>query len=160
MDITALEAEAARLVFPRFDEAVALELGLRLVAMAQARGLGVVIDIRSSDRTFFHAALPGSRPLNDLWARRKSATALATHRASLLVGLRNRARGETLATHGLDPLAHADHGGAVPLRVAGAGVVACVTVSGLAAEDDHALVAEAMAAALAGAPLPAGATGV
>lgn len=148
-DIETLKAEAAGLVFPAFTEDTALELGLALLALARADALPVVIDIRTPDRTLFHAALPGATPLNDLWARRKSATALLFHRPSMLVGLEGAAKGQTLAVHGLDPAGFADHGGAVPVRVAGAGVVAVATVSGLPSRDDHALVVRAMRQVLA-----------
>ena len=43
-----------------FGETEALDLGARLVGLAKARGAGVVINIRTPDRTLFHAALPGS----------------------------------------------------------------------------------------------------
>ena len=144
MQIPELETEATHLILPRFDESVALDLGLRLVDLARARNLPVVIDIRDANRTYFHAAMPGSAPLNDLWARRKSATALIFHEASLLVGRKNAAKGETVAKHGLDPAHHADHGGAVPLRVQGGVVAAVATVSGLPQVDDHKLVVEAI----------------
>jgi uncharacterized protein (UPF0303 family) len=140
MDIAELEAEAAQLVLDTFDEVQALRLGRILLDLALAEALPVVIDIRTTDRTFFHAALPGSTPMNDLWARRKSATALRFHQPSLLVGLRNRSRGQTVEDEGLSSLDHADHGGAVPIRVAGAGVVAVATVSGLPQVEDHRLV--------------------
>jgi uncharacterized protein (UPF0303 family) len=146
MDIAELEAEAARLILPRFDEGVALAIGMALVDLARAGNLPVVIDIRDAARTYFHAAMPGSAPLNDLWARRKSATALVMHEASLLVGRRNAAKGETLAKHGLDVASHADHGGAVPLRVSGGVVVAVATVSGLPQVEDHRLVVRALQA--------------
>lgn len=145
-DSTALAAEAATLTLPRFAEAEAWRLGSILVARGLAEKLPIVIDIRTPDRTLFHAALPGSAPLNDLWARRKSATALVFQESSFLVGTRNREKGETLAKHGLDPATHADHGGAVPLRVAGAGVVAVATVSGLPQAEDHAMVVAAIRA--------------
>ncbi len=144
-----LTEEARRLIFPRFAEETALALGLKLVELARAGDLPVVIDIRTADRCLFHAALPGSAPLNDLWAARKSATALMFHEASLLVGTRHRDKGETLAKHGLPPEGYADHGGAVPIRVAGAGVVACVTVSGLPQVEDHRLAVRAIEALLA-----------
>lgn len=144
-----LAKEARRLIFPRFAEDTALALGLKLVELAQAGDLPVVIDIRTPDRCLFHAALPGSAPLNDLWAARKSATALMFHEASLLVGTRHRDKGETLAKHGLPSEGYADHGGAVPIRVAGAGVVACVTVSGLPQVEDHRLAVRAIEALLA-----------
>jgi uncharacterized protein (UPF0303 family) len=146
MDSRDLESEAATLVLTAFDEATAFRLGGILGAMALAEALPVVIDIRTPDRTLYHAALPGSAPLNALWARRKSSTALRFHESSLLVGIRNREKGETLAKHGLDPLDHADHGGAVPIRVQGVGVVAVATVSGLPQLEDHRLVVRALRA--------------
>lgn len=148
MDIARLEAEAARLVFPAFSEDTALRLGLVLVETARREKLAVVIDIRTADRTLFHAALPGSAPLNELWARRKSATALQFHLPSLIVGARLKARGGTLADNGLSLADHADHGGAVPIRVRGTGVVAVATVSGLPQLEDHRLVIRAMKAVL------------
>ena len=149
MDIAELEAEAADLVLDRFDERSALRLGRVLVDFALSERLPVVIDIRTPDRTLFHAALPGSAPLNDQWARRKSNTALTFQAASLLVGMRHRAKGETLAKHGLDTADFADHGGAVPIRVAGVGVVAVATVSGLPQIEDHRLVVRGLKAMIA-----------
>jgi len=144
-----LTAEATRLILPRFTESEALHLGELLVSLARDRAHPVVINIRSADRTLFHAALPGSAPLNDLWAKRKSNTALRFQEASLLVGTRNREKGETLAKHGLDSADHADHGGAVPIRVAGVGVVAVVTISGLPQVEDHRLAIEGLELLLA-----------
>lgn len=144
MDIADLEAEAATLILPRFDEGAAFDLGAALVAIARAEALPVVISIRTADRVLFHAALPGATPLNDRWARRKGNTALLFQAASMLVGLRNKAKGETLDRHGLDPAEYADHGGAVPIRVAGTGVVAVATASGLPSAEDHALVVRAI----------------
>jgi uncharacterized protein (UPF0303 family) len=146
MDIESLDREADRLILPRFAETEALALGQILVDLAQAEGHPVVIDIRTPDRTLFHAALPGSAPLNALWARRKSATALMFQAASLRVGLAKRAKDQTLARDGLDEAAFADHGGAVPVRVAGVGLVAVATVSGLPQLDDHRLVVRALEA--------------
>ena len=135
-----LAAEEARLVLPKFDEVTALALGTILVDLAHAENLPIVINIRTADRTLFHAALPGSAPLNDAWARRKSNVALMFQKSSLLVGTLMREKGSSLADEGLPDADYADHGGAVPIRVAGVGVVAVATVSGLPQRDDHALV--------------------
>ena len=150
MDIAALEAEFATLELPRFDEASALRLGQVLVDLARADHLPVVIDIRTADRVLFHAGLPGSAPLNDLWAQRKSNTALMFQLPSLLVAARNRAKNEALDRHGLSGADYADSGGAIPIRVAGVGVVAVATVSGLPQVEDHKLVVRAIKALLAG----------
>ena len=150
MNTSELEAEAAGLVLPEFSETTALRLGQILVELALAGHLPVVIDIRTADRTLFHAALPGSAPLNDLWARRKSNTALMYQLPSLLVALRNKAKDEPLERHGLSGADYADSGGAVPIRVRGAGMVAVATVSGLPQVEDHKLVVRGIRALAAG----------
>jgi uncharacterized protein (UPF0303 family) len=141
-----LVADAKNVIYPRFDEKLALDLGHRLTQIALAEGLGVVINIRTANRTLFHAATPKSAALNDLWARRKSNTALMTGKASLMVGVENRARGRSLLDDGLNMTEYAENGGAVPVAVTAAGVVAVVTVSGLPQVEDHALVMRAMRA--------------
>jgi uncharacterized protein (UPF0303 family) len=147
-DSDTLRAEAESLVLPRFSETDAFTLGLILVDLAQGRG--VVINIRTPDRLLFHTALPGSGPFHDRWVQRKSATALMFQEASLAVGVRNRAKGESLAKHGLSADDYADHGGAVPIRVAGVGVVAVVTVSGLPQIEDHRLAVRGIRELIAG----------
>ena len=149
MTIDTLIAEDSRLILPQFTEDTALSLGTILVGFARAGRLPVVINIRTADRTLFHAALPGSAPLNDAWARRKSNVALMFQKSSLRVGLELLEKGSSLAMNGLPQSDYADHGGAVPIRVAGAGMVAVATVSGLPSRDDHALVVKGIKALLA-----------
>ena len=140
MDLAELEAEFSGLTLARFDELASLRLGHILVDLALAEELPVVIDIRTADRTLFHAGLPGSTPLNDGWARRKSNTALLFQMPTLLVSRRLAAKEEGLARHGLSSDDYAEAGGAVPIRIAGVGVVAVATVSGLPQVEDHKLV--------------------
>lgn len=148
MDARALEDEYAELELVGFDEAAAWRLGVILVELG--KDLPVVIDIRSADRVLFHAALPGSAPLNDLWARRKSNTALMFQLPSLLVAARNKTKDEALERHGLSGADFADSGGAVPIRVRGVGVVAVATVSGLPQVEDHKLVVRGLRKLAAG----------
>jgi uncharacterized protein (UPF0303 family) len=53
-------------------------------------------------------------------------------------------RGVRRASSPLDPALYAAHGGAFPIRVAGAGVIGVVAVSGLPQREDHALVVTAL----------------
>ena len=140
-----IKAEAEAIVFAAFGEDTALALGQILVDMARADALAVVINIRTANRCLFHAGLPGSQPLNDLWAARKSATAFMFGEPSFSVGLRHREKGEDLNKHGLDTARYADHGGAVPIYTT-TGIAAVATVSGLPQADDHALVMRALRA--------------
>lgn len=113
--IETIERQESQLVFKSFDELVAFEVGRRLVDLALSEKAPVVIDIRTPDRTLFHAALPGASPDNDHWARRKSNVTLRMHKASLRVGELNRARGRSVSAEiGLDPMEYADHGGSSP----------------------------------------------
>ena len=145
--IETIEKQESQLVFNSFDELVALEVGRRLVDLALSQKAPVVIDIRTPDRTLFHAALPGASPDNDHWARRKSNVTLRMHKASLRVGELNRSRDRGVSAEiGLDPMDYADHGGSFPIRVAGTGVVAAVTVSGLKSEEDHAMIVSVLEA--------------
>jgi uncharacterized protein (UPF0303 family) len=145
----AIAEQTADLIFPSFDEMDAQALGQSLTDMALDAQLGVVINIRTENRTLYHAALPGSAPLNEAWARRKSNVALMFGKSSLEVGCKHREADTDLTRDGLNPADYASHGGAIPVVVAGVGVVAVVTVSGLPQLDDHAMVVAAMQTHLA-----------
>src|SRR6476646_4874969 len=93
-----LEQQETTLVFPRFSEETAWEIGTALVATARRTNAPVVVDIRTPDRTLFHAALPGSAPDNDHWARRKSNLTMRWHQSSLRAGVRLAAKGARLSS--------------------------------------------------------------
>jgi len=139
--IEALERQEQALVFDVFTEETAYEVGCALRELAASRQAPVVIDIRTSDRRFFFAALPGSAPTNDHWARRKGNMTLRMHCSSWLAAERMEAAGEPPGPEfGLDPLEFAPHGGSFPVRVRNVGVVAAISVSGLPSQDDHGLI--------------------
>lgn len=144
--IAAIEEQEAELVFTRFDNADAWRLGCLLVAMAQDRNLGITIDIRRGSQQLFHAAMPGTTADNDSWVARKARVVERFGASSYLVGLRSLAKGAPFATRRDDlPVdRYAAAGGGFPIRVRDVGVVGSVIVSGLAQEDDHALVVEAL----------------
>jgi uncharacterized protein (UPF0303 family) len=144
MDIATLTDQEKRLVLKHFNEDTALELGMSLVTLALADNLPVVINIRTPNRTLFHAALPGSAQLNDNWARRKSNVALMFHQSSMLVTTTLQEKGGTLSAHGLPEADYASSGGSFPIRVQNVGMVAVVTVSGLPQLEDHALAVRAL----------------
>jgi uncharacterized protein (UPF0303 family) len=148
--IATIEEQERRLVFPKFDETDAWALGSLLVGLATGRQLPVAIDIRRGEQQLFHAALPGATADNDAWIARKVRVVTRFAASSYLVGRRLAAGGRTLGPElGVDPALFAAHGGAFPVRVKHAGVVAVVTVSGLPQADDHALVVEAIETYLA-----------
>lgn len=143
--IARLEAEQAALVLDRFDLDAAWRLGAHLVEVARARALPVAIDVHLGRQQAFHAALPGSSADNDSWLARKRRVVELTGDSSYLVGRRQAAGGGDFhALRGLAVADYATHGGAVPIRVAGVGVVGVVAVSGLPQAEDHALAVAAI----------------
>jgi len=143
--IAALEAEDRELVLASFTHDDAWRLGVRLRELAAEGGLPVAIDIRRGEQQVFHAALEGSSADNDSWLARKAAVVRRFDAASLLVGYRFEVEGrEFTAATELPFQEYAAHGGAVPVRVRGTGLVATAAVSGLAGHEDHALVVRAL----------------
>lgn len=147
-DIAQLKVQEARLRFSAFEEAEAWALGAAMRERALARKLPLVIDIRTGIRPLFYVALPGTTPENPDWVRRKINTVYRFEACSYRVGLEYKLRGAGFdASRGIDPLQYAPAGGGFPIRI-GNTVVGAVTVSGVPQRDDHAFVAESLAAYL------------
>ena len=148
MELDLLIKQEETLVFDRFDEDTAWDIGAKLVSVAKSKNAAVAINIRTPDRTLFHASLPGAKPANDAWAQRKSNLVLREHQSSMRFGAELKAQGKTLADHGIDFADYADHGGSFPIRVAGVGVIGAITVSGLASAEDHGMIIDVLSAFL------------
>ena len=131
--------------FQNFSEEIAFDFGSVIYGVARARRAPVVIDIRKSDRTLFHAAMPGATPDNDNWVRRKSNVVLRYHQSSLLFGDTLALKGREINPDmGIDLMNFAGHGGSFPLKVKKVGVIGAITVSGLPQLDDHRMIIEAL----------------
>jgi uncharacterized protein (UPF0303 family) len=147
-DLTCVTLQERELRFSHFDEEAAWQLGTRLRAMAVERGLSIVIDVRRFNQPLFYTALEGTTPDNPEWVRRKTNVVARYHRSSYGMGLNLQLKGQTLEERGHATADFAAHGGSFPIHVKGAGIVGCVTVSGLPQRDDHELVVEALCAHL------------
>lgn len=132
-------------MFPEFDEEIAWKLGSQLRGLASARRLPVAIEIKRFGQPLFYSALNGSTPDNAEWVRRKGNVVGRFHRSSYAIGLVLKETNSTLAEkYELTSADYASHGGAFPLKVAAAGVIGSVTVSGLPQRADHELIIEAL----------------
>ncbi|WP_250472204.1 heme-degrading domain-containing protein [Caballeronia sp. GAFFF1] len=148
-DLQTIAHQENTLVFPQFHADQAWQVGTQLREMALARDAAVVIDVRTFGQRLFFAAVDGTSPDNARWAERKSKTVEHFRRSSYAIGLTLQQAGTTLADKfGLDPAQFASHGGSFPIRVASAGVIGSVTVSGLPQRGDHQMVVEALCAVL------------
>jgi uncharacterized protein (UPF0303 family) len=144
-DLAGIALQERRLQYSGFDEDIAWRLGSRLRTLAVERGYRIVIDIRRFAQPLFYAALPGTVPDNVDWVRRKSNLTARFHRSSYAIGLEMKGKNSDIySRYGLAVQDYASHGGCFPLRVAQAGFVGSVTVSGLPQRQDHEFAVEAL----------------
>jgi uncharacterized protein (UPF0303 family) len=143
-DIDKVAQQERELHLPRFDTRVAWELGTLVKKLAEERNLSIVIDVRRFNQPLFYCALEGTTPDNPEWVRRKTNVVTRYHRSSYGMGLSLKMRGQTMEERGHAIGDFAAHGGSFPLHVENAGIVGCVTVSGLPQRADHELVVEAL----------------
>ena len=148
--LDALVREEDELWLPTLTEDTAWQLGTAAVEAARERALPVSIGLWRGEHQLFHCGLQGSTRDNDEWLRRKGRVVLRFERSSLAMARLCHEEGVTLwEEFALPPSRYAAAGGAVPLRVRGAGVVGWFGVSGLPQLDDHRFVVDVLTAHLA-----------
>ncbi len=133
------------LQFSHFTNEDAWELGSFMVAEAARNHLPVIISIRLNNGCpVFQYGFPGTNCNNERWLVRKQNTVRMMEMSSLRFFMILKKNGETLEERRLDPQDYAACGGGFPIRVAGAGVIGSVTVSGLDHMADHEFVSACM----------------
>ena len=148
LDLDKIAKQESALIFQEFDNDTALDLGLALREAALALGAGVVIDIRRNDDCLFFLAMPGTTNANGDWARRKRNLTNLVQRSSYAMNLEFDRGFDAVAFMGLNPRDYVPAGGCFPIKVAGAGMIGTVTISGLPSRDDHKLASDTIAAFL------------
>ena len=148
-DLDRIALQERQLILPKLDADIAWQIGSKLRTFAADRDLPIVIDIRRFGQPLFYAAMDGTTPDNPEWVRRKGNVVARFHHSSYTEALKERLKGKTIyESQGLPIAEFATHGGSFPLRLANAGVVGSITVSGLPMRQDHELVVEALCAIL------------
>jgi uncharacterized protein (UPF0303 family) len=152
-DLERLALQEALLQFDTFDQASAWTLGSLLKTRCEEAGVALAIEVRLGKETVFFYSMPGTGPGNADWVRRKRNAVELLHTSSYALHLKLAQEGSSLESkQGLPLRDYATHGGSVPIRVRGVGVVGVVTVSGIPQREDHAMVIRALAE-LCGVPL-------
>lgn len=140
-----LREQEERLVLPSLTENDAVAIGLALLEKATRRDLPVTIEVRRASRVVFRAARTGTNAHNDMFVAGKARIVERFGHSTLLERLRYEAEGSNFAeATSLAFPEYAPHGGGFPLIVRGTGPVGVAIVSGLAQEDDHALIVEVL----------------
>ncbi len=144
-DIETIKRQEATLVFERFDEAVAFEIGSVIRERALKQDMPIIVEIRTFDRPLFYAAMPGSNASNPDWARRKINVVKRYLRSTYRLVLEQQRPDRTFKVgEGLDVSEYVLAGGGFPVTVKGAGVIGVIAVSGLPEREDHNVVVDAL----------------
>jgi uncharacterized protein (UPF0303 family) len=148
-DIALIKQQETELAFAEFNEFVAHSLGERIRERALRERLVLVVDIRTFDRQLYFTALPGTTADNSEWVRRKFNLVRQVQKSSYRAVLENKTEADHfLPRRGLDNADFVLAGGGFPIRVKGAGVIGCITVSGLHERDDHQVAVDGICAEL------------
>lgn len=143
--IRVLAMQEEILQFSHFTNEDAWELGSLMVTEAARNHLPVVISIRlNQGYTLFQYAFKGTSYNNEQWMARKQNTVRSMEMSSLRFFMMLKKNGETLEEYGLNEKEYVARGGGFPIRVAGAGVIGSVLVSGLDHMADHEFVSACM----------------
>jgi len=145
-ELKTIALQEEKLQFERFDATTAFDIGTRIKALAEKRGVAVAIDIQLHGWPLFYYAMPGTTPNNADWIRRKRNTVMRFHKSSYAIGLQMKQQKTTLAErYGVNPGDYVAAGGGFPLKLRDTGCVGTITVSGLSQKEDHELVVEVLA---------------
>lgn len=141
-EIAALEALENDLIFDSFDLNDAWRLGSAAAEVILAAGYSLSVQIVLGGRIVFKAAFNGVSQDTEPWLTGKAAAALLFEQSSMRVRLRKDA--DPSVIKGLDEDLYRTHGGAVPIRVTGRGIVGTITVSGEPDVVDHDVAIQAL----------------
>jgi uncharacterized protein (UPF0303 family) len=115
------------------------------VERALSQGLPVTVDIMRGSHQLFHASLRGTSPDNDEWVKRKVRLVYRFGHSSFYVGQLLKSKGKSIEqAYLVSENEYAPHGGCFPIIVKDTGIIGTITVSGLAQEEDHRLVVQAL----------------
>ncbi|BGP13111.1 hypothetical protein JCM10213_000886 [Rhodosporidiobolus nylandii] len=147
-DANALAA-AEQLALPSFTSDDAFQLGLKIRERIQAHpgGRAAIVDIRTAGgaQLFFATSGPGTQLDNAHWAARKRASVLRFGKSTASLNAKWSKEGKIPDFFGASEVDYAIHGGGFPVRVKGVeAMVGTIVVSGLAQEDDHQVIVDAL----------------
>lgn len=127
-----------------FNNEVAVKLGNFASAIGLERNLPIAIQIQIGDWVVFKAALPGSKPENDGWIKRKSNVVLLKHHSTMYERVKAEEEGtDWHKANGVEDATHAIHGGGFPIYT-DAGFSGVLLISGLPQVEDHLLAVEVL----------------
>lgn len=129
----------------KFSNKIGLEMGLAIVNLAKKRNQNIAVQIDRLNHTIFLYVDDNLPADKHNWLRRKANIAKHFEESSLSIK-QDLVAGEMTLEHtfALDEKEYLAKGGAIPVFVKNAGMLAIITVSGLRDEEDHEIIVEAL----------------
>ena len=129
-------------VLEKLGNKEAIEIGELATKIGLERNLPIAIQVQIGDWVVYKAALPGSKPENDGWIKRKANVVLMKHHSTMYERVfaeeNNR---DWHSDNGVVDATHAIHGGGFPLNTQ-EGFKGILLISGLPQVEDHLLAVE------------------
>ncbi len=129
----------------KFTNTIGLEMGMAIVNLAKERNQNIAVQIERLNHTIFLFVGDGLPKDKHNWLKRKANITKHFEESSLSIkedlANGNMTLGKTFA---LDENEYVAKGGAIPIFVKTAGMVAVVSVSGLKDVDDHQIILDAL----------------
>lgn len=139
-----VERQEAKLRFESFNNADALDLGMRIINIAKKEQLVIATDIVLNGFIVFRFAIEGTTRNNELWMRNKRNTMMSTGHASIHLAYKLAELGLPQNEAYMPKTEFAVCGGGFPIFIKGSGVIGYACVSGLHHEMDHRLLVKAI----------------
>ncbi len=142
---TVKEEIMKKIELDNFDNRMAFEMGAKIIDLAKSRNQHIAVEIVRLNHTIF-LYVDDNLPVDKHnWLRRKTNVAKQFEESSLSVKNDLKEGNMTLdKTFALDEKDFLAKGGAIPIFVKGAGMIAVITVSGLHDEEDHNIIIDAL----------------
>ena len=128
-----------------FNNRIGLEMGMAILNLAQERNQNIAVKVERLNHTIFLFVDDNLPADKHHWLRRKAKVAKHFEESSLSVK-NDLANGNMTLdkTFALDEKEYLAKGGAIPVFVKSAGMIAVITVSGLHDEEDHKIIVDAL----------------
>lgn len=137
-ELDQVEQQLEEVVLKKFTNEDACDMGVWLYQKAKEEEKSITISIIKSGQRVFYASLDGTSKENDDWIRRKENTANHFCKSSYEVKLKMMLVEDDIWNRvGLSKRDYAQHGGSVPIRIEGVGMIGTITVSGMKDFEDH-----------------------
>lgn len=134
-----------RIELKKFNNRIAFEMGSKIIALAKSKNQHIAIEISRLNQTVFLYVDDGLPMDKHNWLRRKVNVSKQFEKSSLSVKNDLFQGNMSLAkTFGLDEKDFIAKGGAIPVYIKDAGMIAIIAVSGLHDEEDHQIIVQAL----------------